>query len=376
MNILTVGDISFRGRWENHPENLPFQRVRNQFEQYCFIVANLESPLVPNSFAPIAGKCTLRGDIGWAKILKSYGIALVSLANNHLMDYGEEGLRTTIESLELEGIQHVGAGRDADAARAPVIQELSGKKIAFLARSAVEVSSPCYAGTAKPGVALLDENELVTVIKGLKSRVDYVIVMLHWGIEHYHYPTSQQRRLAKVLAHAGADIILGHHPHVLQGEERVASCLISYSSGNFLFDEFPWSYLDEDGQERMTLSTLTTANREGMMLELSIENSAEIATRQIFTRITRDATVELDDSPLRKKTYQRLCDRLHMPFYDTFWKMYSLKREWDLRLKKQYAPRTVLTKIHKIRPRHFSELVMKIKRSSRISSGKSTNPYE
>ena len=375
-SLLTIGDISFRGRWENHPEILPFQQACNQFKQSCFVIANLESPLVPDSLAPVPGKCTLRGDIGWAKILRNCGIALVSLANNHLMDYGEQGLNTTLESLESEGILYVGAGPDAKSACAPVFKELSGYQCAFLARSAVEVSSPCYAGPGQPGVALLDKYELITAIKTCKETADFVIVMLHWGIEHYHYPTPQQRKLAKTLASAGADIILGHHPHVLQGEEQIGNALVSYSSGNFLFDEFPWTYLTSDGQERKTQSILTPENRQGMMLEISIAENNRMKTKQIFTRISSDAIVEINDSPARQGDYQTMCNRLHVPFYDTLWKIYSLKREWDLRLKDLYSPHMILKKIHKLRPRHFKELVIKIKRSSRISSGKSTNPYE
>jgi poly-gamma-glutamate capsule biosynthesis protein CapA/YwtB (metallophosphatase superfamily) len=376
LKILAVGDISFKGRWDSIPTTIPFQHIIKHFEQNNFVIANLESPLVSDTVNSISGKCTLQGDLGWAKILCDCGISLVSLANNHLMDFGEQGLNNTIEALQSAGILYVGAGQDAKSACAPVFKDLSGNKLAFLARSAVEVSSLCYAGPEQPGVALLDENELVSAIKKCKETADLVIVMLHWGIEHYHYPTPQQRRLAKTLVSAGADIILGHHPHVLQGEEQIGNALVSYSSGNFLFDEFPWSYLTSDGQENKTQLTLTPANRQGMMLEVKIADNSRMTTKQIFTRISSDAIVEIDDSPARQSDYQKLCNRLHIQFYDTFWKSYSLKREWDLRLKNLYSPRMILKKIHKLRPRHFKELVVKIKRSSRISSGKSTNPYE
>jgi hypothetical protein len=301
---------------------------------------------------------------------------LVSLANNHLMDFGEPGLASTLQALETAGISCVGAGRDAEAACAPVFKKVSGKKFAFLARSSVEVSSRCYAGPDQAGVALLDEAELSDSVAGCREKADFVVVLLHWGMEHYHYPSPRQRLIAEKLAAAGVDIVLGHHPHVLQGEQKIGTALVSYSSGNFLFDEFPWSYVAADGQERSTRLALSEANRKGMMLEISISGTGELSTRQIFSRISEDAHVCLDGSPGRHKEYRKFCDRLHLPFYDQLWKIYSLKREWDLRLKHQYSPRIFLKKIHKLRPRHFGELTEKLKRASRISSGKTTNPYE
>lgn len=373
--FMSIGDISFRGRWENQPGQFPFELIAPTFNEADFVLANLESPLVPESYLPVPGKCTLRGAPEWGKILLGCGIKLVSLANNHVMDYGEGGLDSTLRALDEAGIAYIGAGRSANEACSPVIKEISGQKVAFLGRSSVEVSSSCYATTGTAGVALLETHELVTNIKSCKEAADFVVVLLHWGIEHYRYPTTQQRKLARRLNEAGADLILGHHPHVLQGEERVGTGLVSYSSGNFLFDEFPWSFVDSDGQERMTHSTLSSLNRQGVILEITFSKTDPMI-RHIFTRLSTDARVVLDESPSRKKDFEKLSARLHWPFYATFWKIYSLKREWDLRLKAQLSPGTVFKKIHKIRPRHFRELARKLRRSCKVAAGKSTNPYE
>jgi hypothetical protein len=195
-------------------------------------------------------------------------------------------------------------------------------------------------------------------------------------MEHYHYPSPQQRLIAGKIAAAGADILLGHHPHVLQGEERIGKTVISYSSGNFLFDEFPWSASFEDGSKRDFHSALSEKNRQGMMLKICFMGNSEIVTKHIFTKITGDAIIELDTKPARQKEYKRFSSRLHMPLYDIFWKMYSIKREWDLRLKYQLSPGYIIRKFYKIRPKHFKEIYTKLRRSSKISSGKSTNPYE
>jgi poly-gamma-glutamate capsule biosynthesis protein CapA/YwtB (metallophosphatase superfamily) len=374
--LLALGDIAFRGRHEDKATGSIFEGVAPCFKQADFVVANLESPLVNADARPVAGKCTLRGRTEWAAILKKSGIDLVTLANNHMMDYGEEGLFSTMSTLDNAGITYVGAGKDRQAACQPVFKEIAGRKIAFFGRSSVEVSSRCYADIGLPGAAAMDKDELFDSIRQCRNNSDIIIVMMHWGMEEYHYPSPSQRFLAKKIISTGADILIGHHPHVLQGEEGIDGALISYSSGNFLFDEFPWSISLENGTTKEFYSTLSERNRQGMMLEVRFADNNEISTKQIFTRISEDATVELDREPARKQEYKRFCSRLHMPLYDVFWKMYSMKREWDLRLKNQLALGQVLRKFYKIRPMHFKEMYTKFRRSTRIASGKTTNPYD
>jgi hypothetical protein len=200
--------------------------------------------------------------------------------------------------------------------------------------------------------------------------------MLHWGIEHYQYPTVEQREIAQRLLAAGVDLILGHHPHVVQGEERFGHGLVSYSSGNFLFDEFQWKYHSTDGSERSSKLKLSDKNRQGISLQILLDCDGALETLPHFTTICQDATVVIDDSSERIKEYEKLSARLGCFGYSFFWKLYSIRREWDLRLSSLYSPVVLLRKIHKLRLRHFRELFQTVRRSSRISSGKSTNPYE
>ena len=378
VRFLSVGDISLRGRYEDQPDIHPFRILKSYSKRVSFVIGNLESPLTDTGAQPVPGKCTLRGWLGWASVLNGVGVALVCVANNHMMDYGDKGLSSTMEVLDRFGLLYVGAGKNLQEAAKPVILELRDYKVAFLGRSSVEVSSKCYAHADEPGVAWLDKDELKRSIRACRREADFVVVCLHWGMEHYQYPSPSQRAFARELAEAGADLILGHHPHVLQGEERIGRTLVSYSSGNFLFDEFDWSVPDGKGGERTFRSTLTEKNRQGMMLEISIDSDGGISSRPIFTRISKSAIVELDDTPDRHAEYMRLCSRLTMPMplYSIFWKLYSMKQEWNLRFSNQLSPLNVIRKIHKIRPRHFKELAVKIRRSARVASEKSTNPYE
>ena len=376
MHLLALGDISFRGRCEDKVSEAVFKNVSIFLKKADLVVANLESPLVSTDIIPITGKCTLRGSIDWAVALKKCGIDLVSLANNHMMDYGDKGLFSTIVALDQAGISYIGAGKNRQVACSPIFREVAGRKIAFLARSSVEVSSHCFAGIEQPGVAFLDENELVDSIRKCKIQADLVVVMLHWGMEHYDYPVFRQRQLAERLVSAGADILLGHHPHVLQGEERIGKALVSYSSGNFLFDEFCWSMASADGFEYTGILELTEKNRQGVMLDVCHNTEGEISTTPYFTQISDDAMVKLDNSPVRQQEYQKLCSRLGLPLYRQFWKLYSMKREWELRLSGHFSPSKIIRKFYKIRPRHFKELAVKLRRSAKVTSGKSTNPYE
>jgi hypothetical protein len=375
LSMASVGDISFRGRYESNPNIEVFKYFKSLFEQSDFVVANLESPLISDPTNAVPGKCTLSGSTQWAKILKSSGISLVTLANNHMMDFGVSGLSSTIQALNHEGILYVGAGMDSKSAYAPVFKEISGVKIAFLGRCSVEVSTPCYADIDKPGVAFLDKDELAQSIKLLKEKVDHVVVMLHWGIEEYLYPTPLQRQIARYLASAGATIILGHHPHVLQGEERINGALISYSSGNFLFDDFIWSIQTQQGEHNINYK-LNDKNREGMLLEINILDDGQMVTKPTFSKISDDCIIEVDDTRLRQKQYRNLCSFLQSPLYNLLWKLYSIKQEWNLRLSRELSPSRILRNIHKIRPKHFYELYVKFRRSARLSTGKSTNPYE
>ena len=221
LSICALGDISFRGRYEDQATRFLFENISDRLEKADITIANLESPLVTKNASSIPGKCTLRSSTEWAAILKKSGIGLVTLANNHMMDYGDQGLFSTIAALDNVGILHVGAGKDSQTAWLPVFIEKGGKKVAFLGRSCVEVSSLCYAGEMQAGVASLDERELINSIAQCQHQADVIVVMLHWGMEHYHYPTPKQRLLAQRIVSAGADVVLGHHPHVLQGEEYI-----------------------------------------------------------------------------------------------------------------------------------------------------------
>lgn len=206
-------------------------------------VANLESAVgVTGTPAPKA--YTFRAPPIAVEALTLAGIDLVSLANNHSLDYGPESLAETRALLADAGILSVGAGPDRTAAHAPARIEIDGLAIAFLAYVTVPVEGGGFdprtwdATDETPGVAWLDIPAMVADIEAARAAADLVVVLLHFGIEWELEPSEAQREQARAAIDAGATLVIGSHPHVLQPIEEYGGGLIAYSLGNFVFDGF------------------------------------------------------------------------------------------------------------------------------------------
>jgi poly-gamma-glutamate synthesis protein (capsule biosynthesis protein) len=200
---------------------------------------NLESPLTTVN-DPWPGKdVRFQGDPRLAAGLADAGVDLVNMANNHALDQGHAGLLDSIRRLERAGVAVVGAGRDAAAARRPVIVRTSGgATVGFLGWT--DIIWPGFVAGAAPGVAAASPDmALVTqAIRNLRRRVDYVVVCFHWGVEYTDTPTASQVAQAHAAIDAGADLVIGHHPHVLQGVQLYRGRLIAYSLGDLVFDHY------------------------------------------------------------------------------------------------------------------------------------------
>ena len=375
IDIRAVGDISFVGKNAEQPNAEVFRNVSTILKAGDLVIGNLEGPLTRET-SGLEGKCNLRSHPGWSQYLKEAGFNLLSLANNHMMDFGEQGLFDTIESLKKNDIAFAGAGRNITEANAPVFLEIKGKRVAIIARSSVIVSSPVNATPKKAGVAFLDEQETIDTIRKCRSEADLVILILHWGLEEYEYPSPNQRMLAHNFIFTGVDIILGHHPHVLEGMEYINGGLCIYSLGNFIFDDFNWNYRNTAGEEKKMQVKLLPGNRKGLILNLSCKKHRIHLLEKFFTEIGSDGKVRILDDKNRLRHFEVISRRLKFPFYSNFWKFYSLKMEWNLRLKKRFGLRNLMKNFLKLRPQHVQEFWKSLRRSSNIASQKTTNPYE
>jgi poly-gamma-glutamate synthesis protein (capsule biosynthesis protein) len=197
----------------------------------CF--GNLESPLTLRNNKNATGFVS-RGDPKMAEVFSDAGFKALAVANNHSMDQNQGGLEDTINNLLKAGIAPVGGGIGPDEPYQARYVESNGLKIAFIGAQNI---IPSDTAPRMAGIARLDTHHQLIEVKKAAQKADFVVVSLHWGKVNSHYPESSQIELAHKLVDSGADLILGHHPHVLQGMERYNGALIAYSLGNFAFDQ-------------------------------------------------------------------------------------------------------------------------------------------
>lgn len=216
-----------------------FEKMKSYIQEADAAFLNLETPISTRG-VPFPGKpanVTFRADPIAAFALKDAGFDVVSLANNHMNDHGPLAVVDTLQYLDLAGIAHAGAGRNDMESRSPAIVRAGEWRIGIL--SYVQPWwSVTRAGKDTPGVAHAIIEDMLLDISALKASgtVDFIAVSIHWGDEHAIKPNEYQTEMARSCIDGGADIVLGHHPHVLQGLERRRQGAIFYSLGNFVFD--------------------------------------------------------------------------------------------------------------------------------------------
>lgn len=203
----------------------------NEVGPYDVFMVNLEHP-VTQATTKVPKEFNFKMHPKYLRTLQLGGINIINAANNHVADYGLQGIYDTMRYLDSAGIRYVGIGKNLAEARKPVIFEKNGKKIGFLG----------YHGGGKfaamghqAGIAPRYGQYIAEDVARLRPEVDYVIVNFHWGTELEENPSNGQIQLAHQVIDAGADLIVGHHPHILQGIERYKGKVIAYSLGNFIF---------------------------------------------------------------------------------------------------------------------------------------------
>lgn len=247
--VLTfAGDINFDENWStmkyyNSVENGIYDCISPELIQ---IMRNADIMCLNNEFtysnggSPLENKAyTFRANPSRVEILKELGVDIVSLANNHAYDYGEQSLVDTMAVLNQAGIKYVGAGHNIEEAMSPVYFEIQGKTIAYVAASRAEKYRLTPQATEdEPGILLCYDTELfIQTIKEAKQNAEYVIAYVHWGTEYSYELEEVQLITGKEYLDAGADIVIGAHPHCLQGIEYYEGKPIVYSLGNFWFND-------------------------------------------------------------------------------------------------------------------------------------------
>ncbi|GAY10988.1 CapA family protein [Pseudonocardia sp. N23] len=266
MELTIVGDLVVGG-W---PRRAPGESATGLLTGGDLVIGNLEVPLTGRG-ERAEKLVAMRAPESGAVELASWGVGLVSLAMNHAMDYGAEGMRDTVRALDAAGIGHAGFGENRAEATAPRILQVGGQTLAFLSlcsalpsganatadragiaplrvRQTVEFDGPFMEETpgTPPFVHTVAHEPDVLVaeraVREARLRADVVAVALHWGVPFPYLPDAQgplaryQQPLAHRLIDAGADLVIGHHPHCLHPVEFYGRGLVLYSTGNFVFD--------------------------------------------------------------------------------------------------------------------------------------------
>jgi poly-gamma-glutamate synthesis protein (capsule biosynthesis protein) len=189
---------------------------------------------------PISGKAyTFRAAPERVEVLKTLGVDVVTLANNHIFDYGEAAFYDTLDTLDGAGIAHMGAGRNLEEAMTPVYKQVDGKTVAFVAASRAEknILTPEASGTSPGILRCYNTARFKEVIQEAKQNADFVIAYVHWGTEYSAWTEAVQRSSGREYLESGADVVIGAHSHCLQGMEYYNGKPILYSLGNYWFND-------------------------------------------------------------------------------------------------------------------------------------------
>ncbi len=243
ITVAAVGDMIFDRKVKSLVQSAgglePLEEVAAQLAAADVAVGNLESPMSDGGTRNTAKDVTFRGDPRGVEGLVAAGFDFLSLANNHVLDYGADALADTVTLLDENGIGHSGAGANRDAAWTPAVVERNGATVAFLSFSHILpagfVATGSSAGLAQ-GRNNMDAVE--EAIRSAKESYDYVIVSFHWGVEYEDDCNGDQVTDAHRAVDAGADMVMSHHPHVIQAVEYYNGRLIAYSLGDFVFDHY------------------------------------------------------------------------------------------------------------------------------------------
>jgi poly-gamma-glutamate synthesis protein (capsule biosynthesis protein) len=345
--LSAVGDLAIHGQYdefiEKHSPHVFFEHVSGFFKNSDIVFGNLETVLsVSGTPKPDKPLC-LRGNPLFLEGLKYAGFNVLSLGNNHSFDFGVEGYLDMKEALESSGIHVVGGGRDINDSRRPLIIEKKAIKILFLAYSDKKTGGFNEACDGTPGVAPLNIEIIKEDIKKHRDSVNCIIVSLHWGEEFNHYPSPQQVVDARAMIDSGADLILGHHSHVLQGIEEYKSGVIAYNLGSMMMS----------GPSGTYEYVLQENNRESVILncEISEKGISGISFMPVWLN-DKLYPVICKDSREKKilETVEDLSKAVMKEDYPEFWRDMTIRNRIKNPVREWFAKGNYLKRVKNIRP--------------------------
>jgi len=322
ITISAIGDIMTHDNLQAYAlnsekkYNVFFEHVKNVFLTDDLTIANLETPV--NDILPVSGYPNFNAKTILIDAIKESGIEVVSLANNHSYDQGEKGVISTIEAVKSKGLLFSGTGLTPKESKTPIIFNVKGVKIGYIALTFSLNGSNIFESPNKAYVNLVPMenqtriNEFVQIISEAKKNVDIMIVSYHCGDEYKSNPIPIQEKVIKIFCEAGADVVLAHHPHVLEKVEYFETkdkrkTLIAYSLGNFISAQSRYiPKITADNKD--ILDSVLSKTAEGMILQFDIIKWEE----KYYAASPR--VIPLYNVWFRYKKNNRLYDGFHLNF--------------------------------------------------------------
>ena len=259
------------------------EKVREDLRGADLTFGNLECPLSTVGPHSPSEALIFRADPRAVQVLVDGGFDVVSLANNHTLNAGTEGLLQTIDHLEQAGIAYCGASRDPEASWEPCLFTVGRLTVGFLAATDLSFAHGSWCKVDE------DLGELRAHVAAAAEQCDLLVTSFHWGNEYQNQPTDRQQAVARAAVESGADLVIGHHPHVLQGIGSYQGVPILYSCGNFVFDQregermesalFHLRYTEGEGQHLRVVPVWIPRSRMGPVY------SGEERSRKIISRM-------------------------------------------------------------------------------------------
>ena len=354
MRIALLGDMAFFGSYsltQNRKLKDNLKEISDYLGGFDYVVGNLETPfsqLKKTSGAKSAYICADKKNV---ELLKLLHIDAVTLANNHMFDFGDEGYELTKKLLKEAGIEWFGTeGKD-------LLVDKAGGRVAFSGYC-------CYTSNplkcVKKGQYGVDAYNLIDAeafIGGRESKGYLPVLAVHAGLEHVNYPSLDHVRAARKFTKSGKYVYYGHHPHVVQGIELHNGSLIAHSLGNFCFDD-----VYTNTSKTTPLIKLTENNRTGMILELTVEGNQLVDWREQAIHIGEDGKISLIDADSSFKEYNEAVISCENNAEE-----YTARRNAILksRISERKAKRDMLWYLKRLRPRYV-RLVLDMRRNQKL----------
>ena len=331
LRIVVGGDTvptkSNENYLKNGQEDMVFNEVKKIFSGADLAIVNLECPLTTNDVPIKKFGPNIKADPGSLEGLINAGVNVFSLANNHIMDYGPNGLEETINLINNSNIHLVGAGMNLERAREILHIEKKGYKINLISVAEHEFS---IAGESYPGANPFDPFDTLDDIRKSRQEVDLTIVLYHGGIEHYRYPSPPLQKLCRKMVQAGADVVICQHSHCIGAYEKIENGHIVYGQGNLLFDYSNHPMWQEEllveillKDRNIDINFVPIVKRD---FAIDVANGDEhIAILSAF----KERSDKLSDREFLKKEWVAFCESRKYQYFYTFLNFGYIARKLD-----------------------------------------------